>query len=273
MAVNEINVKSIITKSNLPDADYVINPYGGCNHSCIYCYARFMKRFSGHDEKWGGYIDVKVNAADLIPKKSKKYIGKSIFIASVTDPYIALEKKYQLTREILKKLAGLKPTLNIQTKSDLVLRDIDILKQLEDTMVGLTLTTLDDAIRQEVEPGAAPVERRINALRVLKANGIKTYGFIGPILPYLTDWKEIILKTKDFVDFYMFENLNTAGSIWVDIKRWLEINHPNLLKHYVEIYKLKNGYWDSVANEIDTFCKKENVGYKIYFHHGKDKGR
>lgn len=219
MSIHEVRVKNIITKSNLPDADYVINPYGGCSHRCIYCYARFMKRFSGHEESWGGYIDIKTNAAELIPHKTHRYTGKSIFISSVTDPYIALEKKYRLTRAILEKLVILQPELNIQTKSDLVLRDIEILKQLEHCMVGLTLTTLDDMVRQEVEPGAASVEARINTLRTLKANGIKTYAFIGPIFPYLTDWRKIILETKDFVDFYMFENLNASGSIWGDVKK------------------------------------------------------
>ena len=131
MQIKEIHAASIITKSHLPDADYVINPYAGCTHKCIYCYARFMKRFTGHNENWGEFIDVKVNAPDLNPPDTTKYRGKSIFMSSVTDPYLPLEKKYELTRKILEKLIPLQPDLGILTKSDLVLRDIDLLRQFK----------------------------------------------------------------------------------------------------------------------------------------------
>lgn len=217
--IKEIKAVSIITKSNLPDSNYVINPYVGCLHSCLYCYARFMKRFTGHLEPWGDFVDVKVNAPDLIPDKTKKYEGKSIFLSSVTDAYLSLEKKYQLTRRILEKLIPLKPNLGVLTKSDLVLRDIDLLKQFKNCEVGLTITALDDNLRKEIEPLTSPIPNRIKALEKLKEAGIKTYVFIGPIMPFLTDWKKIILETKHCSDLYMFENLNVRGSIWDSIKK------------------------------------------------------
>jgi DNA repair photolyase len=124
--IKEVQTGNPITKSNLPDADYVINPYTGCLHSCIYCYARFMKRFTGHDEPWGSFVDVKLNAADAVPRKGEKYKNKSIFMSSVTDPYLELEKKYELTRRILKRIAEFEPDLGVQTKSALITRDIDI---------------------------------------------------------------------------------------------------------------------------------------------------
>ncbi|MEK6816502.1 MAG: radical SAM protein, partial [Nanoarchaeota archaeon] len=136
--VKEIKANEIIVKSNLPDADYVINPYVGCTHSCLYCYARFMKRFTGHTEPWGKFIDIKVNAPGLIPAETSKYRGKSIFLSSVTDAYQPLERKYQLTRKILWKLIPMQPDLSILTKSDLVLRDIDLLKQFKGCEVGFT---------------------------------------------------------------------------------------------------------------------------------------
>ena len=91
--INEIYTKSIITKSNLPDADYVINPYVGCIHGCVYCYARFMRCFSGHKEKWGEFIDVKINSVDIFPENHNKYLNKSIFLSSVTDPYNPIENR------------------------------------------------------------------------------------------------------------------------------------------------------------------------------------
>lgn len=269
MNVKEIKASSIITKSNLPDSDYVVNPYVGCMHSCIYCYASFMKRFTGHDELWGKFVDVKINTAELVPEKTLKYKGKSIFLSSVTDPYLSFERKYKLTRRILEKLIPLEPNLGIQTKSDLIVRDIDLLKQFKNCEAGLTITATDDYIRKQVEPFTASIPNRINALKELKKAGIKTYVFIGPIFPFLTDWKEIIKQTRDYADFYMFENLNVKGNIWNNVKIWLKQKHPELIKKYEEIYFSKNNYWDDVENEIKEFCNKNNIDCRIYFHHGK----
>ena len=205
--IAKIKAKSIITKSNLPEADYVISPYTGCTHSCIYCYARFMKRFTGHSEKWGDFVDIKINSEDLVPTRSSKYANKSIFLSSVTDPYLPLEKKYEITRRILQKLVKLNPIISVQTKSALVTRDIDIFKQFQDCQIGLTITTLDDQIRKQIEPNASSIERRISALKELKNKGLSTYVFIGPILPNITDWKRIVDETKEYADSFMFENL------------------------------------------------------------------
>ncbi len=269
MIVNEIKAKNIITKSNLPGIDYVINPYTGCSHSCLYCYARFMKRFSRHEEKWGSFVDVKVNASDLIPAGVTTYRQKSLFISSVTDPYLSLEKKYQITRAILKKLVPLNPKLMIQTKSDLILRDMDILKTFPNCAAGFTITTMDDSVRKEIEPYTSPVEQRIQALKTLKQNGIKTYVFIGPILPSLSDWQEIIAATKEYAHTYILENLNAFGSIWGDIHAWIGSNHPGLLNLYEAIYKGKSEYWNATEAEIRKFGDEEKINYKIVFHHWK----
>jgi DNA repair photolyase len=269
MLLREITAKSIISKSNLPDSDFVINPYVGCMHSCVYCYARFMKRFTGHKEEWGSFIDVKTNAAELIPKYTEKFKGKSIFMSSVTDPYFPIERKYQLTRKILENLIPLQPNLGMQTKSDLVLRDIDLLKQFRQCEVGLTITTLDDSIRKEVEPFTSPVHDRIKALEKLKESKIRTYVFIGPIFPSITDWKKIIIETRHCADFYMFENLNVKGTIWESVKRWLQEKHPELIPEYERIYFSKSSYWDDVEQEIRRYCNDSNIAHKIFFHHGK----
>ncbi|MBS3056174.1 MAG: radical SAM protein [Candidatus Aenigmarchaeota archaeon] len=266
MKIREIRAKSIITKSNLPDADYVINPYIGCMHSCLYCYARFMKRFTGHIESWGKFVDVKINASDLIPAKTTKYCGKSIFLSSVTDPYLPLERKYKLTRKILEKLIPLQPNLSVLTKSDLVLHDIDLFRQFKRCDVGITITTLNDNLRKEIEPFASPVQDRINALKKLKDSGIRTYVFIGPILPFLTNWKEIITKTKKYSDFYMFENLNVRGPIWHSVEKWLGQKHPELLDNYRKIYFSKSIYWNNTEKEIKQFCKEQKVACRVYFH-------
>ena len=103
MLIQKIDVKSVMTKSNLPVADYSVNPYVGCSHGCKYCYASFMKRFTNHPEPWGSFVDVKYW---LEIKNPAKYAGKEAFIGSVTDPYQPCEAKYQRTRALLEQLQG-----------------------------------------------------------------------------------------------------------------------------------------------------------------------
>ena len=128
MEIKEINVNDYLTKSNLPSSDYVINPYIGCSHGCKYCYASFMKRFTGHKEKWGDFVDVKRCDKKMSLKKISK---KNVFLSSVTDCYNKLEEKYLITRGILEQLVDSDCYLSISTKSKLILRDIDLLKKIK----------------------------------------------------------------------------------------------------------------------------------------------
>jgi DNA repair photolyase len=266
--VKEIKAKSIITKSNL-DVDYVINPYVGCQHACVYCYARFMKRFTNHLEPWGEFVDVKINAPELIPQNTYKYKGKSIMLSSVTDPYLPLERHYKLTRQILEKLIPLEPELFVLTKSDLILRDIELLKQFKHCGAGFSISTLDDNLRAEIEPAASPIQDRILALKVLKNAGIRNFVFLSPMLPYLTDYKKIIQELKPIVDFFMFENLNLRGSMAGPVFEWLAKKHPELLRKFMEAYKPGNTYWDEIEKDLQNIGKKQKLDFRIYFHHGQ----
>ena len=278
MKVTEIRASSLISKSGLPGADFVINPYGGCSHACIYCYARFMKRFSGHTEKWGQYVDVKMNAAELVPpadgglpglETPSRYAGKRIFMSSVTDPYLPQEREYRLTRAILERLVPHQPSLGIQTKSALITRDIDILTRFRDCEAGMTLTTLDDDMRRELEPGTSPVKDRLKALAELHGAGLRSYVFIGPIIPGVTDWKAIIDATSDRADFYYLENLNVTGSVGHDMAAWYRTHHPALLAAYEAAYAPGSAFWDDMEEEIGAFCASRGVEGRVYFHHGR----
>ena len=172
MIVKEIQAKTILSVSKI--RDYVINPYVGCQHACSYCYARFMKRFTGHSEPWGEFVDVKINAAELLSREIlKKKIGE-VWVSGVCDPYQPLEAKYGLTRKCLEILARDDWPVFVQTRSPLVLRDIDILKEGQHFQVGLSITTADDNIRKLFEPHAPPIQDRIAALDTLHRAGIKT---------------------------------------------------------------------------------------------------
>ncbi|MFA5406215.1 MAG: radical SAM protein [Candidatus Nanoarchaeia archaeon] len=267
MKIKEVKAKSVITKTNLPEGDYVINPYVGCSHACKYCYARFMKRFTGHLEEWGSFVDVKVNAPELIPIKIGKLINKSITIGSVCDPYQEVEKKYKITRRILEKLMIHQPKLDILTKSPLITRDIDLIKQFKDVKVAISLSMLDEDLRKKLEPGAPDVNERLNALKQLHQARIRTVLFISPIFPEITDWQKMIEKTKELVTEYWFENLNLYPSIRENTYSFLKENKPKLINIYQEIYSVKSNYWIIKEKEIKEFCKNNQLKTKIYFHH------
>ena len=157
MIIKEIDVKGVMTKSNLPVSDYSVNPYVGCAHACKYCYASFMKRFTNHPEPWGEFVDVK----NWEPVRSpKKFAGKEAFFGSVTDPYQPLEKKYERTRRLLEQLQGSGVSVSIATRSDLVLRDLDLIKTFPNARVSWSINTLDENFRAEMDR-AVSIERRL----------------------------------------------------------------------------------------------------------------
>lgn len=203
MIINEIKVKSILSKSKV--YDWVINPYVGCQHACTYCYARFMKRFSGHKEPWGAFVDVKINAAELLRTEITKRKRGKVWVSGVCDPYQPLEAKYALTRKCLEILAQNNWPVIIQTRSPLVLRDIDILKEMPDLEAGLSVTTADDAVRKLFEPDAPPIGDRINTLDELRSTGIKTYAMVAPVLPGADGLVELL---KGKIDYLLIDRMN-----------------------------------------------------------------
>jgi DNA repair photolyase len=182
MIVKEILAKTILSKSAIQD--YALNAYVGCQHNCSYCYARFMKRFTGHAEPWGSFVDVKVNAPELLAREVLRKRKGRVWISGVCDAYQPLEAKHRLTRRCLEILVEHGWPVTVQTKSPLVLRDLEILKRSADAEVGITITTADERLRKIFEPGAPPLARRIEALGVLHAAGIPTFVMVAPLLPH-----------------------------------------------------------------------------------------
>jgi len=203
MIVKEIEAKTILSKSQV--YDYALNAYVGCQHGCVYCYAKFMKRFTGHREPWGTFVDVKINAPELLAKEVKKKRKGRVWLSGVCDAYQPLEKKYKLTRHCIEILFEQGWPITVQTKSPLVLRDIAILKRADDAEVGFTITTADEKVRKIFEPGAPPVAKRVEALRILHAEGIRTFVMIAPLLPHAEGLVDML---KGAVDHVLIDRYN-----------------------------------------------------------------
>lgn len=258
IAIKEINVKEIMTKTNLPVSDFAVNPYTGCYHACKYCYASFMKRFTNHPEPWGDFIDVK-NWTPIC--NHGQYAGKEAFFSSVTDPYQPHEARFKRTRSVLEQLQGTGIKLSISTKSDLILRDLDIIKTFPQARVSWSINTLDEDFRSEMDR-AVSIERRLEAMRQFYEAGIDTTCFISPIFPGITNVEAIIERVKRQCNLVWLENLNLRGDYRGRIFSWIHEHHPELDNLYRQIYTKKDlTYWSELDGQLRAYCEANGFRY------------
>lgn len=258
LKINEIEVKSVLSKSNLPVCEFSVNPYVGCTHACKYCYASFMKRFTGHSEEWGTFIDVKYWKEI---KNPQKYDGKEIFIGSVTDPYNPQEEKFGRTKAFLEQLKGSGAKLSIATKSDLILRDIDLIKSFPDARISWSINTLDENFKNDMDE-AVSIERRLNAMKIFHNAGVRTTCFISPIFPEITDVKAIIKRAENQCNLIWLENLNLRGNFKAVIMNYIRKKYPKLYPLYDEIYNKNNrSYWQRLDSELRKFADSIGLDY------------
>jgi DNA repair photolyase len=270
--ISEVKIKRTLQKSKI--SEYCINPYLGCLNGCLYCYASFiMQKWHHKNDLWGNFVDVRINSVENLKKELRNKNNIEIYISSMTDPYQIVEEKYKLTREILKtflseenSLFDKKFEITIQTKRDLILRDLDILKDLKDITIGLTITILDDEKRKIFEKGSSETYKRVKTLEVLNKNGIETYAFFGPILPSISDSYETIYKTVKLIydsgtKIIYFDKLN----YFKFLKRMKDISYK--LNLYKEFLKSENDlYLQELKFKIKNIIKDfKDIDFHILF--------
>jgi DNA repair photolyase len=247
----EILSKAVLTKTGIPGFDWCLNPYVGCEHGCSYCYASFMKRFTGHAEPWGAFVDAKVNAPEVLRRQLRRARRGSVLVGTVTDPYQPLEREYRLTRRCLEVLAERQFPVNVLTRSPLCVRDVDVFRRFTDLSVGLSIPTDSDDTRKRFEPHAPPIPARLEALRALRREGISTYVFAGPLLP---------MDPARFVELVG----DAAGEVLVD-----RLNYPAKV---VSIYRragleryLEDGWFEQTAEALRAGFERRGVEVQVLF--------
>jgi DNA repair photolyase len=235
--VREVACKGLLNRCGIDD--YSFNCYTGCAHACVYCYARFMQRFHPHAEEWGEFVDVKLNAADVLARQVRRMPPGSVFTCSACDGWQAAERHYELTRRCCRILLEAGFRLNILTKSDLVLRDLDIFAG-RDVAVGVTITTPDEETARAWEPRASPVAARVRVLREAKAAGLKTTVMFGPLLPGISDTSEalgelFIIARDANVDRIWTDVLNARPRVWPSVQNFLRRHRPDLYEEFRRI--------------------------------------
>ncbi|VVB89271.1 Radical SAM superfamily protein [uncultured archaeon] len=256
--IKEITVKTALSRSQLPGLEYALNPYRGCAHACVYCYApSVIHRDEG---KWGELVEVKVNLPRILSKELRIKKKGIVGLGTVTDPYQPAEKKYEVTRLCLELLLLQDFPVCIQTKSSLVLRDVDLLRQFSNLEVGITLTALDDGVRARMEPGASSAGERLHAVSELTRNGICTWIFLGPVMPYFTDVEalvDVIAEVKP--KYVLVEKLRLKEGVWERVREFVQGFKPELLREYERIFLRGEDYYGQVFEGVLRRCGEKNI--------------
>jgi DNA repair photolyase len=247
MIVKEVYARTILSKSKV--FDYTINPYVGCEHGCTYCYARFMKRFTGHRQKWGEFVDAKINAPDLLKQEIENRKVGRVWISGTCDPYQPLEKKYELTRKCLEILSRHEMLITVQTKSPLVMRDLELLRRIKSIEVGFSISTADEAVRRMFEPKSPPIDKRVEVLEKLHSERIRTFAMIAPLLPKA---EGLVEQLKNSVDYVLVDRMNYHHADWVYRKFKLE-------------YAMTNDFFNSQKNKLAQALEKEGIPFQLLF--------
>ncbi len=258
-----ISTKSVISKSYLPDLDYAFNPYIGCYHGCLYCYARdyLPTKYSNIKENWGCLIFIKRNAIEVLKRELKRLRPGVIGVSTITDPYQPIEANVLITKKAIEYMLKLGFKVSIQTKSDLILRDLETLVKYSDRVdVGITITSVDNtSFMKYLEPKAPQPTRRVNTLVKLSSEGIETWIFYGPVIPTINDDDETI---RDIVEVAV----STNSKILVDrlrVRAWMKETLSKVL-HQDEVVKIltkarSRKWWRTFVEKVLNECKRHKV--------------
>ncbi len=263
--IKEISCRSILNPSNLGgEVKYSVNPYVGCQHGCLYCYAVFMRRHTGHREEWGDFVDAKVNAPTLLAKEASRRQRGLVFISSVTDAYQPAERRYELTRRCLEQLLKYRYPIEILTKSALVTRDADLFAKSPGCRVGFTIAMIDENARREFEPNSSSIDERFAALEELHIRGIETWIFLGPILPRVTDsgdgLEELVRRAaRAGTELIMIDRLNMKPDMTPRFMKFIREKRPDLLSEYEKILFSRDNYFQDRKSRIIKICGEMGV--------------
>lgn len=258
--IREIKVRTALSLSKLPGLDYALNPYRGCAHACVYCYAPSLLRWDKGN--WGDVVEAKINLPRVLSRELRTARKGVIGLGTVTDPYQPGERTHEITRRCLELLLRHDYPVCIQTKSSLVLRDMDLLKRFSHIEVGVTLTALDESMRQKLEPGASSVQERLQTLLELSRHEIHSWVFLGPVMPYLID-EDIgpLLDTIAAVnpEYVLVDRLRMKEGMWERIKEFILHYDPILLPGYEKICRGDGAYYREVFENIVGMCAERGL--------------
>jgi DNA repair photolyase len=257
-----------LSRSRLPDLLYSLNPYFGCEHGCIYCYSPSVFRNEVIARNWGEFVKAKNNIPEVLTKEIPGIEIGTVGVSTVTDPYQQAESHFELTKRCLEILSTNRFPVSIQTKSNLVLRDIEIIRPAG-FEVGVTLTTLNNDIARKIEPHASAPDSRVHVLEEFHSRGVRTWIFFGPIIPEINDDSEnvgaIVRVAKKTNSRILYDKLNIKNWVIERMTPTLEQLKPELIKRIPELVEANSNWWKTITSTLRARCKEESVMVQAAF--------
>ena len=252
-------VNNITTKDRLFVGNYTVDPYQNCEFGCTYCDSAIDKT-----------IYIKTNATQLLNKELATKEKGMIIVGSVHDPYQHAENSYKITRDVLKIIQEQGFSCHILTKSNLVIRDIDILSNMEKCLVTISITTLDEPVANIFEKNVPSPKERLRTVKILSGHGIKTGIAIMPILPFIVDdkLKEMVKTAREYnAQYVIHKHLELKGDQKRLFMNTLKEYCPHLVKKYEQLYENSympdNAYLTKIRNTVDKWCSEYSIKNRI----------
>jgi DNA repair photolyase len=263
---SSVRCRRVLSPSGLPGLDYALNPYIGCEHGCAYCYSPAVLRRRDYLERWGEFVMAKENFAELLAEEVRGLRPGCIGVGTVCDPYQPVERSLCLTRRALEVLRGKGFSVCIQTKSSLVLRDMDLLDRRTDE-VGVTITTMDGDLARRIEPRASPPDDRAGVLEELANRDVTRWLFLGPVIPGVNDsgssLAEVIEVARKTGSQVIYDRLN--------LKLGVAERLSSSLGNSSFLSALTPEWWERKSAEIERLCRERDVRCEPAFRHALGK--
>lgn len=278
VTVSEIAAKSALNRVRGMGFTWSLNPFTGCAHQCVFCYARGTHAYRELDgvREWGSVLSVKVNVAAILRAElaAKTYRGEEIAIGTATDPYQPLEGRYRLMRGVLAALRDARAPFHITTRSPLIVRDLDLLAQCARRAaisVAVSIATLDEALAREIEPTVAPPRQRLRAVRALANAGVRVGVAVAPVLPNITDAPDaiaaVVRAAADAGASHAWHSTLNLGAITRDAYfAYLEAARPQLVDRYMRLFRrgkyAESAYVREISARMHAACR--GVAFRRY---------
>lgn len=259
---SQVLCRTALSPSRLPGLRYSLNPYTGCEHGCIYCYSRSVFRDRQLAQDWGKFVRIKNNVSEVLEGELKHKPKGTIGLSTVTDPYQPLESKTKLTRKCLEILSAHDFPVSIQTKSDLILRDVDLIKPGK-CDVGVTITTMDRELARKIEPRASSPDARAKVLEEFASRGVQTWIFLGPIIPEINDSKQSLEQVIEVAERtgskILYDRLNLRPGVLESAKPFIERERPGLAERLPALLNSKSDWWRETSSMVKNLCSRHSV--------------
>ena len=262
MIVSHCSRRPVVVPCSLPDIDYQVDPYVGCSHYCYYCYV-----LNQAETDWTREIQIHDDIAGQLDKELENISPRTIYMGYYTDPYQPCEAEYQQTRKALALLLQKGFSASILTKSDLVVRDVDLLKEMTHAHVSVSVAFTDNRVRQLFEANTVDTDLRIGALAELRQAGIHTGALICPVIPYITDvlaLLERLIPHTDVIWIYGLSIQERSEQNWQNVQRILD-EHFRDLKERIEsvIFAADHPYWKDLRQQLEKIQNDRQLDLRI----------